>query len=929
MGNLVATFSNPQQNYQGTGASEAVALDGSTGATFVHDLTAVSTANFFISHSISAKYELETTATNPIQKNSTVSCVRDGATWFSGFVNRKINSVVAPNGQKFMQVEAYGKDGVLLKTFCKKDGRDIWSMRTTAFSFTDVVLKASTSYGSFEGATLWPDPADSDGIRCYLHDSVCNNDTLAFNIGIGTYAITAINQVAKTFTVADHIDYELLAGMIITIDGSTGNDGDYTVVSATWDTNHTDIVVSQAILDATADGNLLNESIALSTSNKGIKVRGWVKIGTEWIYHDGYDDAESDGIWRLRGCKRGELGTAAAAHLATVVCYEKLTKMMAPDIIRLDNKLTVSAEWIELKFEEGYKINYDLCCFILPGAVASIYYQADFAVYDEDRAIGTHAISGVTLDHTFTTADDLTTELYPGDTLVILGSTANDGDYTVSTVTWHGGNHTDVVVIEDIPDATVDGSMISTVIVTLNDVVRTLCKISCANQGPGFTDAMLDLQCSSVMINRYDYDPINRPKYTWDAIQEVIAQLGIDEEVAFFYSHPDDKFKLIFMANAALNFTAPWSTRIDKSDSLDEVFSAVRVEYDYDQDFNRISPDFSWHQAATGTPASPTHWQTTEDDKPKIVTAQSDAAGNFGIDHISDGKQETALRGTFKYNPAVPIEFGHFWFGTPVANVPPVTNLNKVTLRIGAYCLNNLQLANIGDGGYEVLLYGCDDYNSLTHAPATQWHPLGVSMKAASSNNYTVNEHVAESFAISQINCLRIVFNFLTHGFDALGDVRMMVIHDLIVECSVSIEGGSKGLVTVELTDNPLLKNDPTKIYAPDTFRKLRGGVGASVGVAGTPSCEHYPIDVASDQAAISLARYRLLVKLRKYQEREYEYRGFLPAVPRLGITVGVDETGDGVADYTGVMRSCQTTVGSDGILIKYSILNYDAAVIT
>jgi hypothetical protein len=67
------------------------------------------------------------------------------------------------------------------------------------------------------------------------------------------YAITAVNKTGKTFTIDG--DHSSIAGYIGVL-GSTGNDRVYTVVSATFDTNHTDIVVSEAIADATADGAL-------------------------------------------------------------------------------------------------------------------------------------------------------------------------------------------------------------------------------------------------------------------------------------------------------------------------------------------------------------------------------------------------------------------------------------------------------------------------------------------------------------------------------------------------------------------------------------------------------------------------------------------------------------------------------------------------
>lgn len=60
----------------------------------------------------------------------------------------------------------------------------------------------------------------------------------------------------------------------------------------------------------------------------------------------------------------------------------------------------------------------------------------------------------------FTVAEDLSTQLSVGNKFVVSGSTANDGTYTVASVT--GTGPTTIAVDEDIPDGTFDGNMIVT-----------------------------------------------------------------------------------------------------------------------------------------------------------------------------------------------------------------------------------------------------------------------------------------------------------------------------------------------------------------------------------------------------------------------------------------------------------------------------------
>lgn len=85
------------------------------------------------------------------------------------------------------------------------------------------------------------------------------------------YPITAVNTGTKTFTISGNQVSKIAVGATITIDGSTGNDGDYTVVSRTFSTPDTLIVVSQTIPDATADG-AIKAPVTLTENNVVVAV---------------------------------------------------------------------------------------------------------------------------------------------------------------------------------------------------------------------------------------------------------------------------------------------------------------------------------------------------------------------------------------------------------------------------------------------------------------------------------------------------------------------------------------------------------------------------------------------------------------------------------------------------------------------------------
>ena len=118
-------------------------------------------------------------------------------------------------------------------------------------------------------------------------------------IGDGTSSpqdVATVNQGTKTFSVAGDYSASMAAGDIIRISGSTGNDGWYTVVSSTWNDPNTDVVVSEAIPDATADGSL-----------------HWATTGDAWATDAGAGPgtiAECDGAGPTWDYQRPETGYA-------------------------------------------------------------------------------------------------------------------------------------------------------------------------------------------------------------------------------------------------------------------------------------------------------------------------------------------------------------------------------------------------------------------------------------------------------------------------------------------------------------------------------------------------------------------------------------------------------------------------------------------
>ena len=87
------------------------------------------------------------------------------------------------------------------------------------------------------------------------------------------FDITDVNTGTKTFTVAGDQTDEIGAADSITVQGSTGNDGTYTVVSSTYvpSTKDTDIVVTEVVPSAVADGTIANATTPLKLTGEQAK----------------------------------------------------------------------------------------------------------------------------------------------------------------------------------------------------------------------------------------------------------------------------------------------------------------------------------------------------------------------------------------------------------------------------------------------------------------------------------------------------------------------------------------------------------------------------------------------------------------------------------------------------------------------------------
>lgn len=676
--------------------------------------------------------------------------------------------------------------------------------------------------------------------------------------------------------------------------------------------------------------NIGDDTIVFDTTDPGFGVRGWVKIGTEWIYFDGKDNAAGDSKWRLRNCVRGQLDTTEANHNIGATVTEKIGKIIAPAPIKLENDLSADAPdagFIKLRYGKQFNIQQSLGFFVLPEP-ADGDYQATYSVYDEDSVLDGSSVvvsvndvvetlltssaddGGPGLDtytitvvnqgtKTFSIAENVPTKFTVGDFAAVYNSTGNDLEYTIVSSTWTGAV-TEVVVEEAIADATVDG------------------KLS--------PDLFLHSSTGLLRVTRFDYDPQKKPVFVFGAVQNFLQSIGLQDEIKLWYKHDTGKYRLRVIQNDTKFFSVPWVRVLENDLDLADIPSGLRLAFTDEQRMNRTSFTYSHHQEATGIGTSPDLYRAYFN-APSWDEGFSDnftdftAAGNGGMSLVADGKPFTKLGGIFKHNPGGSFTFGDFWFGA--GTTPPVIKLDEIVLRVANYRELGDWQSNFQneDKTWVLRVEGCDDYDTTTNTGT--FVNIGFEMEGDPEGTAKWADGKATAFTKQNVNALRLVFDFMPGPRKA--DWFYGIVHDF------EVYGNAIQYTTVNLTDDAGDIGDPRFIYAPDTFQKLRGGFKAQNGVPGVPRMFQHPIGPSSEGAAISLGRIRLANMLRLHNMRRAEYAGVLPFKPELGRTIGIDEDGDDVDDYVGVLRQYEVEYNADeGTLIaRGTILDSTTGVLT
>jgi len=338
-----ATFTNPKESYSGSGGLSATVPIPSARLHFSFD--EVSTITMQIETDVVSKYSLDTAdTTNPLQLNSQLLFQRDSDVWFRGVVASKPYYTVAISDKgdvvNYLAVDCRGDEFALTRALCPDaNGEYIWSVSTSTVqvgaAHPYLPLQPSVEFGTFNSPTLWPDPADATGAKCYLQNADSSQDAYSgYEDDTGFHADTL--PAAGTTPIGDILFY-----------------------------------------------------LEFGTANAAFAPQGWLVLDSEWFYYEGYDPTGQSSAYRVAVKARAELGTTAAEHtlVPATTGYNKVGKTMGPEPPTVYKDAAGGTTFVAMRYNSEYKPHHTYGCFVISEDVGSSSFASTHYVYDSDKTL--------------------------------------------------------------------------------------------------------------------------------------------------------------------------------------------------------------------------------------------------------------------------------------------------------------------------------------------------------------------------------------------------------------------------------------------------------------------------------------------------------------------------------------------------------------
>jgi hypothetical protein len=790
----------------------------------------------------------EDSATNVCQLNSYVVWYKKVAgaevTKFRGYVVQR-DMVEMGEGEQMIRVICSDPLAKLWKTIASVSGEHVFTKETPYDEITQKALKQATAIGD----TLYPfyptPGAGGDGDPWLEVTEAWNNST---TLGTGmdsinTYAVIGVSAGAGgTFTIDLDKTAFFKEGLQFKITGSTDyeNDGTWTVASSALVAGDTVITVSSAeTVGAVADGTITLDSIKASESYSDMLPMGFLRIESEWVQYDGYDQSDLNKYYIFKNITRGALGTTAASHVITTAVYQRVSQKIHPAMpVKLEAQRNGGArnnEWdiipgeqYAVQPEEGrFDLNYDIANWVDTadaGFVSYDNFRASYAVFDEDHA------SAVDLKEIF------------------------------------------------------------------NDVLTA----TVANGGPGLGagDISLNANLENIRLTRIRVtEPVSSLQFIHNLLDEIGYNKDEDEAViGIWYDHETGKVNAakINQVDLSVSHSFMEAVNVDRGVDIDEVYSAVLVKYTSGQNQNLISHDRMWHPDTSDNVGdnteSPTHVAYQDEEQPMLDgwTWDATSSNNLHTNRLTDGFATSGWGLRFGANPGPNSILLYCWFDDS-ANTYLIDEVEVIV-----DCRRHSHSTN----PVHVMVKGAESYTVENNPSPTLTFISGALNKefAGSKHLDAINKlklHAEdigwEGAAIAIVYDGMATWKGTQSGY---GNTNMR----LGLVKSIKVIGQQVKTKLVQITNDYKLSADYLWVKAA-TYNKL---IDANLG---QPRVQILDIGQASEDTAQSLGRLALLQSLILEQSRNYEIQHGLDDIPQMGDKVTcVDYTGLCLGvDYTSI----------------------------
>jgi len=274
-------------------------------------------------------------------------------------------------------------------------------------------------------------------------------------------SITAVDTANNVFSVSGDETSIFSSGDTIVVSKSTGNDGSYTVSSPSYDSasNETDITVQEDVTDSTADGGIASDDYSSSQVRDGDKIVVTDSDGNDGEYTVLSTSVNSNGnteVEVVEDVDYSYTGSSTGQIEYFLPNAGGKTDTVTNTVSVLSAIQGLSAE--QRKKFEVLKENYDT-------STALEKASSDVNLSDEDITTQ-DVFSIIEVDQTNdifwidTGLNSNQTDSTYGSLIEVINSSGNDGVYdVVDTFFRNSSSETGLEVSQDIPDSTADGSV--------------------------------------------------------------------------------------------------------------------------------------------------------------------------------------------------------------------------------------------------------------------------------------------------------------------------------------------------------------------------------------------------------------------------------------------------------------------------------------